>query len=48
MRSGGLSSSLKNLPTRIGEDLKILKIHFKKNYLVLYFLKILKKIFQFL
>ena len=48
MRSGGLSSSLKNLPTRIGEDLKILKMHFKKNYLVLYFLKILKKIFQFL
>ena len=47
MRSGGLSSSLKNLPTRIGEDLKILKIHFKKNYLVLYFLKISKKIFQF-
>ena len=48
MRSGGLSSSLKNLPTRIGEDLKILKMHFKKNYLSLYFLKILKKIFQFL
>ena len=47
MRSGGISSSFKNLPTRFLEDLKILKIYFKRKYLLLYFLKILKKIFQF-
>ena len=30
MRSGGLSSSLKNLPTRIGKDLKNTKNTFLK------------------
>ena len=47
MRTGGISSNLKNLFTKIKEDLMILKVYYKNNYIILYFLKILKKIFQY-
>jgi len=43
MRNGGLSSQLRHVPTKIYEDLTILKKFFKDTYLLIYLFKILKK-----
>ena len=48
MRGGGMSSQLKYAYNRIGEDLKILRKYYPKQFIIIYLAKLFNKFIQLL